>query len=78
MTKQTKWPVRLAMTQFSLGIHLVWPKSSLSAHWLAKDSRFLHADSEDSDQTGQNHFKEQSTIGLNVANDLDALLSLMQ
>ena len=27
--------------------------SSLCAQWIAKDPRFLHADSEDSDQTGQ-------------------------
>ena len=27
-------------------------QSSLCAHWVAKDSRFLHADSENSDQTG--------------------------
>ena len=27
-------------------------KSSLCARWVAKDPRFLHADSEDSDQTG--------------------------
>ena len=28
-------------------------QSSLCAQWVAKDQRFLHADSEDSDQTGQ-------------------------
>ena len=28
-------------------------ESSLCAQWVAKDPRFLHADSEDSDQTGQ-------------------------
>ena len=28
-------------------------QSSLCAQWVAKDPRFLHADSEDSDQTGQ-------------------------
>ena len=28
-------------------------QSSLSAHWVAKDPNFLHADSEDSDQTGR-------------------------
>ena len=27
-------------------------QSSLSAQWVARDARFLHADSEDSDQTG--------------------------
>ena len=31
----------------------VWSESSLCAQWLAKDTRFPHADSEDSDQTGR-------------------------
>ena len=39
-------------TQISLGIRLVWSESSLSAQWVAKDPSCLHADSEDSDQTG--------------------------
>ena len=52
MTKPTKWPVRPAKTQISLGIHPVWSESSLCAQWIAKDPKFLHADSEDSDQTG--------------------------
>ena len=37
----------------SLGIHPVWSESSLCAQWVAKDPRFLHADSEVSDQTGR-------------------------
>ena len=41
------------MTQISLGIHPVWSESSLCAQWVAKDPRFLHADSKDSDQTGR-------------------------
>ena len=45
--------VRPAKTQTSLGIPPVWSNSSLCAQWVAKDSRFLHEDSEDSDQTGQ-------------------------
>ena len=44
--------VRPAKTQISLGIRSVWSESSLCAQWVAKDPRFLHADSEDSDQTG--------------------------
>ena len=44
--------VRPAKTQISLGIRPVWSESSLCAQWVAKDPRFLHADSEDSDQTG--------------------------
>ena len=39
--------VRPAMTQISLGIRPIWSESSLSAHWVAKDLRFLHADNED-------------------------------
>ena len=45
--------VRLAKTQISLGIRPVWSESSLCAQWVAKDPRFLHPDSEDSDQTGR-------------------------
>ena len=45
--------VRPAKTQISLGIRPVWPESSLCALWVDKDSIFLHADSEDSDQTGR-------------------------
>ena len=36
-----------------LSIRPVWSESSLCAQWVAKDPSFLHADSEDSDQTGQ-------------------------
>ena len=39
--------------QFSLGIRPVWSESSLCTQWVAKDPTFLHADSENSDQTGQ-------------------------
>ena len=52
MIKPTKW-LRQAKTQIRLGIRPVWLESSLCVQWvlLAKDPRFLHADSEDSDQT---------------------------
>ena len=53
MTKPTKWSVHPAKTQISLGIHPVWSESLLWARWVAKDPRFPHADSEDSDQTGR-------------------------
>ena len=53
VTKPTKWHVRPAKTQISLGIHSVWSESSLCAQWVAKDPSFLHANSEDSDQTGR-------------------------
>ena len=47
--------VRPAKTQISLGIRPIWTESSLCAEWLAKDPSNLHADSEDSDQTGRMH-----------------------
>ena len=51
--KTKKMTVRPAKTQISLDIRPVWSESSLCAQWLAKDPSFLHADSEDSDQTGR-------------------------
>ena len=45
--------VRPAKTQISLGIRPVWSESSLCVQWVAEDPIFLHADSEDSDQTGR-------------------------
>ena len=53
MTKPTKWPVRPAKPQISLGIRPVWSESLLFAHWVAEDPCFLHADSKDFDQTGR-------------------------
>ena len=44
--------VRPANTQISLDIRPVWTESSLCAQWVPKDPSFLHADSEDSYQTG--------------------------
>ena len=53
MTKLTEWFVRPAKTQISLGIHLVWSESSLSA-WRKLGSLSPHwAHSIDSDQTGR-------------------------
>ena len=52
MTKPTKWHVRPAKTQISLGIRPVWSESSLCA-WRKVGSLVTHwAHSEDSDQTG--------------------------
>ena len=51
--KTNKMSVRPARTQISLGICPVWSEPSLCAQWVAKDPSFLHADSEDSDQTGR-------------------------
>ena len=51
MTKPTKWHVRPAETQISLGIRTVWSESLPCAQWLAKVQRFFHADKKDSDQT---------------------------
>ena len=53
MIKPTKWLVRPAKTEISLGIRPVWSESSLCAQWVAKDPRFLYADNEDSDRTGR-------------------------
>ena len=54
MTKPTVTvTVRRAKTQISLCIHRVYSESSLCAQWVAKDPSFLHAESEDSDQTGR-------------------------
>ena len=52
MTKPTKW-LHSAKTQISLGIHPVWSESSQCTQWVAEGPMFLHADREDSDQTGQ-------------------------
>ena len=53
VTKPTKWHVRPAKTQISLGIRPVWSESSLSA-WRKLGSLATHwAHSEDSDQTGR-------------------------
>ena len=41
-TKPTVWPV-----------HPVWSEFSLCFQWVAKGPRYLHVDSEDSDQTGR-------------------------
>ena len=40
-------------TQISLGICPDRSESSLCTEWMAKDPSFLHADSEDSERTGQ-------------------------
>ena len=45
--------VRPVETQISLGIRPVWSESSLCAQCVAKDPMLLHADSDDSDQTGR-------------------------
>ena len=51
--KTNKMSGRPAKTQISLGIHPVWSGSCLCAQWVAEGPRFLQADSEDFDQTGQ-------------------------
>ena len=47
MTKLTKWSVRPAKTQISLGIRPVCSEPSLCIQWVAKNPTFLHVDSED-------------------------------
>ena len=55
MTKPTRWHVRPAKTQISLGIRPVWSESSLSA-WRKLGSLATHwAHSEGSDQTRRMH-----------------------
>ena len=53
LLQNQKMTVHPAKTQISMGIHRVWSESSLCAQWVAKDPRFLLADSEASDQTGR-------------------------
>ena len=50
MTKPTEWHVRPAIRVFAC------------AQWVAKDPCFLHADSENSDQTGRFSYKYFSSI----------------
>ena len=52
MTKPTKWHVRPAKTQISLGIRPVWSESSLSARRTLGSLATHWAHSKDSDQTG--------------------------
>ena len=52
-TKPTKWTVRPAKAQISLGIRPVWLDSSLSAWRIIGPLTTYGAHSEDSDQTGQ-------------------------
>ena len=53
MTKPTKWHLRPAKTPISLGIRPVWSESSQCTQWVAEGQKFLHAEREDSDQTGR-------------------------
>ena len=45
-TKATKWHVRLAKNQISVGIRPVWSEYSLCIQWIAKDRSFLQANSQ--------------------------------
>ena len=51
--KTNKMSVRPAKPRISLGIRPVWSESCLCAQLVSKDPIFLHADSEDPDQTGR-------------------------
>ena len=55
MTKPTKWQCAQRRLRSAWAIRLVWSESSLCTQWVhvAKEPRCLHADSEDSDQTGR-------------------------
>ena len=61
--KTNKMSLRPAKTWISLGIRPGWSESSLCAQWVAKDARFLHADSEDSDKTGRMPSWSESLLG---------------
>ena len=52
MTKPTKWLCAQRRLR-SAWASAQSDQSSLCAHWVVKDPSFLHADSEDSDQTGR-------------------------
>ena len=51
--KRTFGHKRPAKIQISLRIRAVWSESTLGAFWIAKDSSFLYADNEDSNQTAR-------------------------
>ena len=63
MTKPTNW---LCAQRISLAIGPVWSESSLCAKWVAKDPSFLHADGEDSDQTGRMRFCHKAAHMVNA------------
>ena len=63
LDKTNKVTVRPAKSQNSLGIRPVWSVSSLCIQWVAKDPNFIHADSEDSDQTGGCPGWSESSLG---------------
>ena len=64
--KPTKWHVRPAKTQISLGSHPVWSEFLLSA-WRKLGSLASHwAHSEDSDQTGRMPGWSESLLGAHV------------
>ena len=51
--KRTFCHVRQAKIQISLRIRAVWSESSLGAFWIAKDSKFRHADNDGYDWSVQ-------------------------
>ena len=51
--KTNKLTMHPAKTQISLGMCPIWSESLLCSQWVAEDPVFLHADCEDSDQTGR-------------------------
>ena len=53
MTKPTKWLCAQRRPRSAWAYRTVWSESLLCTQWVAKDPSFIHADSEDSDQTGQ-------------------------
>ena len=71
MTKPTKWHVRPAKTQISLGNRPVWSESSLPV-WRKFGSLATHwANSEDSDQTGRMPRRRLQSDGADAQADLN-------
>ena len=51
--ERTVWHGRPGEILTSLRIRAVWSESSLGAVWIAKDTKFIHADNENYDQTAR-------------------------
>ena len=62
--KPTKWSVFPAIPQISLHIWPAWSESLLCAQWVAKYQSFLHAHSENFDQTGSSLDAQASLLVL--------------
>ena len=48
LLKMYIWTCAATKIQINLCVHVVWSEFSLGAFWIAKDTKLLHADNEDS------------------------------